>query len=669
MTRSLLATCAALLALSCTGTPPSASDDEAFASSSAGVTVPGPWRPAPAVLAVGDRQRVTHDGLPLTNGACTDPNPWACSCGSHPECSRGLPGALELASYLRRRFPQISSIGGVGSCCRQATGSPAYLSAHSLGRAIDVMIPRIGADADNTLGDPIATWAIENAQSVGIQYVAWDRAQWRASKPPGQRWSTLSSSSLPHTDHLHIELNKAGARKQTPFFTGGASTGGGETCTAACRGSVVVQADCSTGDCASYGATCLADPAPRCVYAQCPPTGTGRVCLDETRVADCANGLPTSIGNCGAYGSFCSSAGVATTAARCVFSLCVSGPTEVPTNVTRCSLTPGRQLECHADTTFRELPCPAGQVCSMVGGVAHCEAARPECPVPAPGAPLDDRTVCLSTGEWARCINGNVFSVEPCGEDETCSDLGGQPHCANEACLTAPGGSACGSDYTRLACDALGTVEQETGCPDGSRCVDHGGTAACEASCGDGTCGPGETCAGCPADCACAACGDGTCAAGETCQGCPGDCGRCDGCGDGACGAREDCSTCPADCGSCAGCGDGTCGGGESCASCPSDCGACGFCGDGACSGDESCADCRADCGGCAGSCGDGACGPDESCESCRADCGRCPAADAGPDPLPAPAPQGCGCGPGASASAWLAAALVRRRRRAANGA
>ncbi len=639
LSRSALLVLAALLSVvACVPDPTTAVDapEGELAVQHSAVTVPGKWAPSASTLAAGDRQLVRHDGLPLTNGYCTSTNPWACSCGAHPECSKGLPGALELAAYLRRRFPQISGIGGVGSCCRQATGSPDYLSAHSLGRAIDVMIPRINGDADNTAGDPIGAWAIENAQSVGIQYIAWDRAQWSPRKPAGQRLSPLSASSLSHTDHLHIELNKDGAAKRTPFFTGGASSGGGSSCTPACRGSVIVTGNCTTGDCATYGATCIADPTPRCIYPQCPRTGTGKTCLDDTHIADCANGLPTSVGDCGAYGAWCSTAGLPAGSARCVFSLCVSGPTDVPTDVTRCSITSGKQLECFADGSVREVPCADGEICSMTGGVAHCEPELAECPVPAAGT-TDDRTVCLDTGEVARCFNGNVISVTSCDEGATCSDVGGEPHCANTSCLESGAATACLSEFEIADCDATGAASVVRACAEGSACSSDDGEPRCAPVCGDGQCIAGETCDSCDADCgACPFCGDGACEGTEACGNCSSDCGSCAECGDGTCGLGESCSDCAEDCGACAGCGDGSCAGGETCATCAADCGTCARCDDGTCQPGETCLNCPGDCGLCAG-CGDGSCSSGETCGTCPDDCGACE-----------------GCGDGACAGAEI---------------
>jgi hypothetical protein len=142
-------------------------------------------------------------------------------------------------------------------------------------------------------------------------------------------------------------------------------------------------------------------------------------------------------------------------------------------------------------------------------------------------------------------------------------------------------------------------------------------------TCGNGTCGFGETCSSCVADCgACAAtCGDGLCEAVESCQQCPGDCGACPAeCGDGSCNGSESCSSCPGDCGACPFCGDDDCNGNETCSSCKSDCGACPYCGDGDCNGNESCNSCDADCP-CPPVCGDAECNGTETWDTCSNDC------------------------------------------------
>lgn len=72
--------------------------------------------------------------------------------------------------------------------------------------------------------------------------------------------------------------------------------------------------------------------------------------------------------------------------------------------------------------------------------------------------------------------------------------------------------------------------------------------------CQPGFDGDGDGEIGCrDADCSaqCASCGDGVCGPAESCRLCPGDCGECGACGDLLCDAGESCASCPGDCGSC----------------------------------------------------------------------------------------------------------------------
>ncbi len=358
----------------------------------------------------------------------------------------------------------------------------AYLSVHSIGRAIDLMIPTIGGDADNTAGDAVANWLVENAQRIGVQLVIWDRSSWNASRAPGAKLNPYTGP-IPHVDHIHMELSLDAANRRTPFFTSGEISGG--ACTARCDGARVVSADCSVGDCSVYGATCAADPTPRCVSPGCPRTGAGFICLDRSRRAECRDGLIVGVGECGMYGAFCSIAGVAPTAARCTFSLCVSGPEAAPTAHTTCSITAGQMLECDANGGARQVPCPAGQVCSVASGAARCTNPIPQCPVPAAGSPADDRTVCLGESTVARCYNGNVVSATPCGENGICSSLGGSVHCAQRACVDGAGrlrtGEVCAPLGVVIRCDATGSFETARPCPAGTTCLEYASGARCAA--------------------------------------------------------------------------------------------------------------------------------------------------------------------------------------------
>lgn len=446
------------------------------------MVVQGKWVPSSTTLSRGDTQVVAYQGAPLVSsgGSCASSNPWTCSC-THSACHASTPGATEFAAFLRKKFPQISGLGGLGSCCRQSTGATSYLSVHSLGRAIDFMIPEIGGDADNTKGDPIAAWLIENAQSIGVQYIVWDRARWGANRPAGQRYGDYTGS-LSHTDHMHVELNLDAAAKKTPFFTSGQSTGT-TTCKPHCEGDVAVATDCSTTSCAARGAKCAADAGSVCRSPGCPATGSAKICADSSNVSTCQNGLVVSTGNCALYGAFCSTAGVAETAARCVVGLCVNSPETVPEAHMACAAAAGMKLSCSDSGGATHVPCPAGQVCSVTQGAVHCEAPRAECPVPDAGSPSLVKTTCLSSGELALCINGNVVSAEACMTGGRCSLAGGSAHCVRDECV-ADGGLLSGRDVCTSSgdiarCDSTGGFSKVTLCSEGLVCGLGSGGVAC----------------------------------------------------------------------------------------------------------------------------------------------------------------------------------------------
>jgi len=176
------------------------------AGNQAALQASGSWAPSASTLAAGDAQFVARD-----------------AAGN--ACSSGMTeGALALKAYLLRSFPHLPEIQGFA--CRVVAGSSS-LSVHSVGRALDIMIPPVGedgsvnsSDADNDLGDPIAAWLIEHAEEVGVQYIVWDQTQWSGRKDPGQKLSSYGGSN-PHIDHIHVELTIAASQLQTPFFVHG----------------------------------------------------------------------------------------------------------------------------------------------------------------------------------------------------------------------------------------------------------------------------------------------------------------------------------------------------------------------------------------------------------------------------------------------------------------
>lgn len=137
--------------------------------------------------------------------------PWA----GGTNCSGTFsPGAEELATALRSMFPQITRV--YGYACRVNTARPGETSQHGTGRAIDLAIPVSGGHADNELGDAVANWLVAHSASIGVQLIIWDRTIWI-----GHLSGTKTARYMgpdPHIDHIHVELNRSGAARETEFF-------------------------------------------------------------------------------------------------------------------------------------------------------------------------------------------------------------------------------------------------------------------------------------------------------------------------------------------------------------------------------------------------------------------------------------------------------------------
>jgi hypothetical protein len=170
------------------------------------------WVLPPDVRAAGERQYIRYDSPPAWDGGsnCT---------------GTFTAGARELGDYIKANFPGVSAIGGYS--CRQNTANTSETSVHGTGRAIDIMIPQVGGRANTAVGDPIANWLVQNAQSIGVQYIIWNRTKWSGSY--SGRKDGPYGGPVPHTDHIHAEVNKDGAARSTPWFSSQGQSSGGDT--------------------------------------------------------------------------------------------------------------------------------------------------------------------------------------------------------------------------------------------------------------------------------------------------------------------------------------------------------------------------------------------------------------------------------------------------------
>lgn len=188
----LLAVVTALVA-ACSGT-------EGTGESESGLAEAGRWSIPADVKTVGARVRLTYDAAPRWSGPA--------ACGG-----KLLVGSKKLGQHLMASFDGIESIGGYA--CRRNTADGSRMSVHGTGRALDVMIPRIGGKADNTRGDKIANWLVLNSQRIGVQLIIWDRTVWRANGTNDAQYG----GPHPHDDHLHVELTDEGGAATTPWFS------------------------------------------------------------------------------------------------------------------------------------------------------------------------------------------------------------------------------------------------------------------------------------------------------------------------------------------------------------------------------------------------------------------------------------------------------------------
>ena len=170
-------------------------------STGAGLARPGNWTLPADVEAIGDQQDVEYDEAGAWNGGT------GCS-------GQLLEGTRRIGDALLEMFDGISSYGGYS--CRQNTGNTSQLSVHGTGRALDLMIPTDGGAADNDVGDEIANWLVVNAESIGVQFIIWDRTDWGAYRNPPK--ADPYGGPNPHVDHIHMELTHDGANMRTAWF-------------------------------------------------------------------------------------------------------------------------------------------------------------------------------------------------------------------------------------------------------------------------------------------------------------------------------------------------------------------------------------------------------------------------------------------------------------------
>lgn len=143
-----------------------------------------------------------------------DPGPWIGAKG----CSGGYTaGANAVKAWLQRKFRFTSSIGGYS--CRPNTADTSQTSLHGEGRALD-WFANAGVPAQRKSVDRfvrrVSKRGFRLGRAMGIQELIFNDRIWTASRhTEGFREYTGPN---PHTDHIHIGLNRPGAAKRTSFY-------------------------------------------------------------------------------------------------------------------------------------------------------------------------------------------------------------------------------------------------------------------------------------------------------------------------------------------------------------------------------------------------------------------------------------------------------------------
>jgi len=142
------------------------------------------WSPAAATRLAGERARVRY-----LAAAATEP-------GEQRAPSAAL---VALRDAVVRAWSGVTSGGIERDAARRGGASH---DPHRDGIAVDFMV-REGPDRA-AVGDALASWCVEHAEALGLQYVLWSRFEWSASTH-GPRWERYTESN-PHTDHVHVEI-------------------------------------------------------------------------------------------------------------------------------------------------------------------------------------------------------------------------------------------------------------------------------------------------------------------------------------------------------------------------------------------------------------------------------------------------------------------------------
>jgi hypothetical protein len=114
--------------------------------------------------------------------------------------------AVWVMRTVAEQWPKVAEVGGYRA-------SDPYPD-HPSGRAVDVMVPRLGRTAQSiAFGDEVAEYFMTNADRFGVMYLIWNQRIWsngRDPVAPAAQWRGMADrgdDTSNHVDHVHITVS------------------------------------------------------------------------------------------------------------------------------------------------------------------------------------------------------------------------------------------------------------------------------------------------------------------------------------------------------------------------------------------------------------------------------------------------------------------------------
>lgn len=353
----------------------------------------------------------------------------------------------------------------------KGNSTPASLSA-AVGKWIDYVQAKTGRQPMIYTGGYF--WEDNVKSTAFVDYPLWHAQYCSNCCPniahPWKKWAFWQYSSTGKVSGINgnVDLN---------HFNGNAAALDAlaqvKACTPGCKGSIITDAECNQGDCATFGAYCstVAAATPKCVSAFCAKSAdskptAGDVCLPDGSRATCSANGDITAKPCPVDTSCTASGGAA-----------VCAPTTCKPSCNGNKLV---AADCAA-TDCASLPGPSAGSCVQDAKGARCKAAA--CPA------LGVAAVCLPDPKhlaMGLCQDGAVTVSQCLAGSQVCATAPGTPAiaaCADIACAPDPAAklvpsTACQSPTTLRICDEFGQLAL-VDCQAGQACVQGATEAAC----------------------------------------------------------------------------------------------------------------------------------------------------------------------------------------------